>query len=459
MAGKAFELTPREVARVETRWRRIATKIPVPQSIPVLEELRRFEPLSMQGQPPVVWDRAEGCQVHDPWGNMWLDWSSGVLVANAGHSHPAVLEAIKSQAEHGLIHNYCFPSELRAKLARMLAEAAPEGLGKVFLLTTGSEATECAIKLARARGMRLAGKSKQVIVTFENAFHGRTLGAQLAGGIPVLKEWIANPDPGFVQVPFPDGFRCEDTSFGLFEKSLARQGVNGDDVACVMLETYQGGGASFAPPEYIRALRRWTTKHDALLVMDEIQAAFGRTGTFWGFEHYGVVPDLICVGKGVTSGLPLSAVIGRNEVMDEFPPGSMTSTHTGNPVCVASAIANLEAIRREKLVERAKRGGEVLHGELARVAKKFHGVVGSLQGKGMVAGLHMVKPGSKEPDGEIAFEIVRACMERGLLMFSPVGVGGATVKISPPLVTPEEAVIEGVNVLEEAMAAVVPNFD
>jgi 4-aminobutyrate aminotransferase/(S)-3-amino-2-methylpropionate transaminase len=230
MAGKTFPTEPKDVPPVQTRWRRIVTKIPAPESVPVLEDLRRWEPRSMSGQPPVIWDRAEGCQVHDRWGNTWLDWSSGVLVANAGHCHPLIRQAIIEQAEHGLIHNYCFPSELRARLARTLVEAAPEGIDKAFLLTTGGEATECAIKLSRARGVSKVGPQKNAIVSFTGAFHGRTLGAQQAGGIPSLKEWIVNLDPGFAQAPFPDGYWTEDTSFDFFLASLQRQGVAPDRV-------------------------------------------------------------------------------------------------------------------------------------------------------------------------------------------------------------------------------------
>ena len=455
MAGKTFPTEPKDVPPVQTRWRRIVTKIPAPESVPVLEDLRRWEPRSMSGQPPVIWDRAEGCQVHDRWGNTWLDWSSGVLVTNAGHCHPLIRKAIIGQVEHGLIHNYCFPSELRARLARTLVEAAPEGIDKAFLLTTGGEATECAIKLSRARGVSKVGPQKNAIVSFTGAFHGRTLGAQQAGGIPSLKEWIVNLDPGFAQAPFPDGFRCTDTSFGVFERSLAEQGVEPQNVAGVMMETYLGGGASFAPAAYVKKLREWTQRHDALLIMDEVQAGFGRTGTFWGFEHYGIVPDLICCGKGISSGLPLSAVLGRADVMDQFEPGSMTSTHSGNPVCVAAALASIEAIRAEGLVEKSARVGKVLHQELGRVAKRFPKAIGALHGLGMVAGLHLTKRGSKEPGADLAHDVVRACYERGLLMFAPVGLGGGTLKVCPPLVTPEEAVREGVSVLEESLASLV----
>ena len=351
------ELVPRKVPTVETKYRKIVTEIPVPQSIPVLERLRQFEPLSMSGQPPVIWDRAEGIQVYDRWGNMWLDWSSGVLVTNAGHNHPKIRQAMLDQIHHGLIHNYCFPSEIRAQLTEQLAAVSPEGLKKVFLLSTGAEACECAIKLARTHGRQIAGDKKITIITFQNAFHGRTLGAQMAGGIPKLKGWIVNLDRNMVQAPFPDGFRGPDTSFEGFLKALESQGVRPETVAGVMTETYQGGNASFAPPEYIQKLRAWCDEHKALLICDEVQAGFGRTGKFWGFEHYGVVPDLICCGKGISSGLPISAVIGRQSIMDLYPPGSMTSTHTGNPVCAAAALASVRVILEEGLVERAPAHG------------------------------------------------------------------------------------------------------
>jgi 4-aminobutyrate aminotransferase-like enzyme len=356
--GKEFSTTPVQVPRVGTKYRRITPPIPHPESLATIETLRQFEPQSMRGQPPLVWDRAEGVCVHDKYGNRWLDWSSGVLVTNAGHGAAQIKEAIINQVNSGLLHNYVFPSEERAELVRQLAEVAPEGLSKVFLLTTGAEATECAIKLARAYGLNRGGQKKIGIIGAERGFHGRTLGAQQAGGIPGQKQWIVNEDPAIVQVPFPDGYWTENTSFDLFLSTLEAKGMQADHVAGVIFETYQGVGPDFAPVDYIHKLAEWCRAHQVLLIFDEVQAGFGRTGKFWAFEHYGVVPDLICCGKGISSSLPLSAVIGRPEVMDQFPPGSMTSTHTGNPVCCAAASANLRIIRDQKLEQNAARLGQ-----------------------------------------------------------------------------------------------------
>src|SRR5436190_20576219 len=250
--GKEFSTRPRRVPRVETKYRRILTPIPHPDSIATLERLRRFEPQSMRGQPPLVWERAEDIFVHDKYGNQWLDWSSGVLVANTGHGAPEIKQAIVDQVQSGLLHNYCFPSEERAELVECLAGLAPEGLKKVFLLTTGSEATECAIKLARAHGIAIGGKQKLGIVGFERGFHGRTLGAQQAGGMAGQKTWIVNEDPAILNAPFPDGYWQSDTSFDIFLAALAQRGLKPEHIAGVMMETYQGVGPDFAPVEYVR---------------------------------------------------------------------------------------------------------------------------------------------------------------------------------------------------------------
>src|SRR5438552_1420207 len=228
--ARGFTLVPRATSRVETRFRRIVTDLPVPESIPLLEKLYAYEPRAMRGQPPVVWDRAEGFQVQDKWGNRWIDWSSGVLIANAGHGRKEIADAIAAQATGRLLTSYCFPNEPRAQLVEKLASILPEPLKKVFLYSVGSEAVECALKLCRGYGVRNGGRSKHVFVSHENAFHGRTLGAQQVGGIPDLKSWIVSLYSGFGQVPFPDGFRITDTSFDTFERTLREKGIEPQNV-------------------------------------------------------------------------------------------------------------------------------------------------------------------------------------------------------------------------------------
>lgn len=457
--GKEFPFTPVKTEKIHTRNRIIRTSIPVPASRSIIESLRRFEPASMRGQPLVIWDRAQGVHIHDRWGNKWLDFSSGVLVANAGHGIREIANAIVRTATKPLHHNYCFPSAERAALARYIIEhVAPSNLDRVFLLTTGSEAVENAIKVCRANSLRIGGSGKNIILSFESDFHGRTLGSQLAGGIPALKDWIIHRDPDFVNVPCPDGFRGKDQTFDGFLRELKRRNVRLKNIAGLIMETYQGGSAILLPKPFMKELRRFLDQNRAMLIFDEVQSGIGRTGKMLAFEHYGVKAELVCLGKGISSGLPLAAVLGHSSHMDLFPPGSMTSTHTGNPIICAAAVANLQYIRRKKLVENSARLGNVMSTRIQKIRKKYPDQVGHAASVGLVGALQLVtRPGTTEPDPDTAFEIVRYCVEHGLMLFAPVGNGGASVKLSPPLSIDEPQLNEGFDVLEAAFAAVLQN--
>jgi 4-aminobutyrate aminotransferase/(S)-3-amino-2-methylpropionate transaminase len=399
-----------------------------------------------------MWHHAAGSIVSDPWGNRWIDWSSGVLVTNVGHGHPRIVQALREAIDRPLLATYVFPHEGRADLTEMLRQLAPKPAeSSVFLLSTGSEACENCIKLAKTYAMEKHGPAKSIIVSFNNAFHGRTMGSQLAGGMQKAKKWLGSCCPQFVQVPFPDGYKNPDTSFDLFLSSLAQRGIGPERIAGVMTESYQGVGPDFLPVEYARKLEAYCRQHDIVLIMDEVQSGFGRTGKMFCFEHYGVTPDLISCGKGISSSLPLSAVIGRSDIMGFYPPGSMTSTHSASPLAVTAAIANLQVLADEKLVERAARLGAWFVPELHRIQRKYPAVLGCCTGLGLVAGIQVVKPGTKTPDPELATRINVACMHRGLLMFAPVGIGGECVKISPPLSIPEDALRESLTVFEAAI--------
>lgn len=446
-----YDLTPVEVPAVKTKYRTIKTKLPVPESVEIFNKLSRSEPRSMMGQPPIVWDRAVNFQVEDRWGNKWLDWSSGVLIANSGHGRKEVIDALKKEIEKPLLSTYVFVHEKRAELTGMLQAISPDPENySVFLLSTGSEAVENAIKLARTYAIEKHGKEKHYIVSFKNAFHGRTLGSQLAGGMDKLKTWIVGEGKTFIQVPFPDGYKNEDTSFDLFLKSIAEQGVSPEQIAGVITETYQGVGPDFLPVEYAQKLQEFCRKHDIVSIYDEVQAGFGRSGKMFTYEHYGVTPDLVTCGKGITSSLPLSAVIGRKDILDLYAPGSMTSTHSASPLPVTAAIENLKLIHKENLVENSARLGEVLIPGLQKIVDKYPERLGCLHGKGLVAGIQVVKPGTKEPDPETAKLINEKCFHKGLLMFAPVGIAGECIKIAPPLTITGDALKEGIDVLEEA---------
>ena len=448
MATKEFPLTPVKVEPVKSKYRTICTPIPVPESVPLLEKLRELEPRSMGGQPPIIWHHGRGASISDRYGNTWIDLSAGVLVTSCGHGHPEIVKAITDIANQGLYHAYCFPTEVRLQLIEELASWLPAPLKRVFLLTTGSEATECCIKLARTRGLKVGGADKNVLVTFDYAFHGRTMGAQLAGGAPALKTWMGGADPSFVQVPFPDGFRQTDISFAAFEQALAAKGINPARVCGVMSETYQGCNATLMPAPYAQALRRWCDQHQAVMIFDEVQAGFGRTGKPFGFSHLGIVPDLVACGKGIAGGMPVAAVLGTDELMSMYGPGEMTSTHSANTVCSAAALANLRAIRHERLIENAAKLAPLIVEGLKRIRAAAGDKVGRIDSIGLVGCLQFTKPGTTEPDPETAWRMVQAAVQRGVMLFAPVGVGGCAIKINPPLNIEEAALREGLDVLE-----------
>jgi 4-aminobutyrate aminotransferase/diaminobutyrate-pyruvate transaminase/4-aminobutyrate aminotransferase/(S)-3-amino-2-methylpropionate transaminase len=333
----------------------------------------------------------------------------------------------------------------------MLQKLSPDPSAyQVFLLSTGSEATENCIKLAKTYAIVKHGPKKKYLVSFINAFHGRTLGAQLAGGNPGLKTWIVDEGKTFIQVPFPDGYKNENTSFELFTDTLKEKGLKPEEIAGVMTESYQGVGPDFLPVEYAQKLESFCRENDIITIFDEVQSGFGRTGKMFCYEHYGIKPDLIACGKGISSSLPLSAVIGRKDIMSLYSPGSMTSTHSGSPLPVVAAVENLKIILRENLVDNARRMGELMIPELQRIRDKYPDVLGCLHGQGLVAGIQVVRKGTKIPDPETAVKINEKCFHKGLLMFAPVGIAGECLKIAPPLVITENALMESIAVFEEA---------
>ena len=460
--GEQFDLTPKTVPQVHTKYRTIQTQIPNPESVAVIERLRKYEPRSMSGQPPVVWDRAQGINVYDAEGNKWIDFSSCVVVANAGHCNPDVQKAILDMAQHGLLNNYVFPSDIRSRLVEKIVSVAPEGLDKVFLLTTGAESTECAIKLARTFTRR-QNPEKNIVVTFKDAFHGRTLGSQMAGGSPADKVWIKNLDPDTVQIPFPNSFKYEwadqsradysdERCFEKLIEAMREVGIQDfDKVSAIMTETFQGGWCELVPNGVLQRLREFCTAHNIVLIYDEVQGGFGRTGKLFGFMHAGIVPDLVCCGKGISSSMPLSCVIGREEIMDTYGPGEMTSTHTGNPVSCAAALASINYIMEHHVIEHCAQMEKVVAKRVAALQEKYPDRIGFAKGVGLAWAVIPVVPGTKELDCKFAHDVVRICMEKGLLMFAPVG-SGATLKIVPPLIIEEDALNEAMDVLDEAFA-------
>ncbi len=450
-----YDLTPVAVPKINTKYRTIRTMLPVPESLPIFWALAESEPQSMRGQPPVVWDKAQGFQVYDRWGNVWIDFSSGVLVANVGHGRHEVKNSIRKALNQGLLTTFAFVHEKRVELCNVLRNLSPDPEKyQAALFSGGSEAVEYAIKLARTYALEKYGPTRKYLVSFNNAFHGSTLGSVLAGGKAGLKKWIIGEGHTFVQVPFPDGYKNEDIYFDLFLKSLDELNISPEEIAGVLVESYQGGGPDFMPVGYACDLQKFCRDNDIVMIYDEMQSGFGRTGRFWAYEHYGATPDIITCGKGLSSSLPISAVIGRKDIMDLYGPGATLTTHSGNPVCVAAALASIKLLNQEGLVENARELGRILAYELRRIKNKYPDVLGCVRSLGLVAGIQVVKKGTKEPDGQTALRINERCFQKGLLMFAPAGVAGECVKIAPPLMINEEALREGLRVIEEVCAEI-----
>ena len=455
MEDYVFSKVPIDVPKIETLFRRILTPIPAPGSIRILDKLSLYEPASLHHQLPIVWDRANGFQVFDADGNCWIDFTSGIFVANVGHSHFKIRQAISKQLDHQLLHNYVFPSEIRSRLAQKLVEMSPTSLEKVFFLSTGSEATEAALKIMRLYGLQASPK-KNVIVGFDGSFHGRTLGAQMMSGKPAGKKWIVNFDRDIHQIPFPFCQQCpwgrteyEQCGKWCFDNGLdqlEKQDVDLNQVAGFMVESYQGWGAVFYPSDYIKALRTWADNYGSLVTFDEIQSGFGRTGKFFAYEHYSVEADLVCCAKGISGSLPISAVLGRAPLLDM--PSDLSSTHTGNPLCCAAALSNLEVIEEERLIEAAKMKGEILLSNLISLQKQYSDILKSVLGKGLVYAVHVINRSTSTLDAYLVDRIIEKAMQKGLLL---IRTGCGTIKIGPPLTISAEAIIEGVAVLEEAI--------
>lgn len=456
MASYNFFLHPQDVPKVKTDHRLIQTALPAPGTADILERLERVESRSMHGQIPLVWDKASDFTVFDIAGNKWIDFTSTIFVANVGHSNLRVTAAIKESLDKPLYSCYAYANPLRATYLERLIAFAGEPFQKAFLLSAGTEATEAALKLMRMHGQQI-GKQKRGIICIENNWHGRTLGAQMMSSNLSQRSWIGYQDCDIHHIPFPYPWELNGRSGEEFLndglQELADKGINlAVDICGVMLETFQGWGAIFYPSDFIKAFEKFCRQHSILLAFDEMQAGFGRTGRKFGFEHYGVAPDLIACGKGMGGGVPLSAVLGRAEVMDLPAVGNMSSTHSANPLVCAAGLAVIDELEERDLVGEAARKGEMLFKGLFLLKERFPERISAVLGKGLIAAVLFRSPATGAADGIFTSQVAERCMQKGLLV---VHTGRESIKIGPPLTISDQALLEGIDVLGEAIAEVV----
>ena len=453
MSGLGFSHIPKEVKIVKTKFRSIVTKIPVPESLPILERVYETESHSMHGQLPIIWDHAEGVQVYDTWGNKWLDFSSTIFVTNAGHGNKRIVAALKKVIEKPLLHTYTFTSPERYEYLNYLISNTPKQFEKAFLLSAGTEATEATLKLMRLNGIKL-GKKKGGILCFEGNWHGRTLGAQMMGWNPAQKEWIGYLDPNIYHLPFPYPWRTDAIENprkyfrDCIDELVKSKNINPKTDLCgIMMETFQGWGAVFYPKEFVQEVALFAKENNLLLTFDEMQAGFGRTGELFGYMNYEVEPDLLACGKGASSSLPLAVVLGSKEIMDLPGIGSMSSTHSANPLVCAAGLANMQALIEDGLILNSKTLGKVFHNRLSLLKNKFNKYISSVQGTGLLAAVIFTDSNNK-PLSELCDLISEKCLQTGLLV---VHTGRESIKLAPPLVINEEQLLEGIETFAEAV--------
>jgi len=441
---------------------KIHTALPGPNAKRVLAADEKYISPSYTRSYPLVAKSGRGVVVTDVDGNEFFDFSAGIAVTSTGHCHPEVVAAIQKQAGE-LIHmsGTDFYYENMVTLAERLSKIAPmPGPHKIYYGNSGAEAIEAALKLARYHTKR------QNIIAFLGAFHGRTMGAlSLTASKPQQKRRFAPLVPGVTHVRYPDVYRgssggVEDAeAFALgcaryIEDKLFKTVLPPEEVAAIFIEPVQGeGGYVVAPTPFMQELRRICDRHGILLVVDEVQSGIGRTGKWFAVEHTGVQPDIVCMAKGIASGMPLGVTMTRAEIMD-WVPGSHASTFGGNPVCVAAALATLDVIEKEGLLANSAEVGNHMLKRMAGWPAK-HRIVGDVRGRGLMIGVDIVKDQkTKEYSPEKRDRIVEHAFERGILF---LGCGPSTVRIAPPLVVTKDEADVAMDVLEESIEIVSKN--
>ena len=432
---------------IETKYRRIVTAIPNPQDAEIIGQIAGLESEQSNRELPVVWDRADDFQIYDRWGNCWIDMTSSIFVTNAGHNAKYNVGFIRETLDKGLTHAYCYPTVERASLLVALNNLTPDYLQKFSLVTTGTEASERALKLARLYNFKDIPQ-KNIIVGGSGNYHGKTMGALMSATTPESRAWIGYQDPNMLQMPFPYPWVLEERNISgefLFHENLnalEETGTELKNICAMIIESYQGWGAVFYPYDYVQAMAKWCRVNDVLLIADEIQSGFGRTGKLFAYQHYDVEPDLVVCGKAISGGMPLSAVMGRADLIELDP--SLTSTHGGHPLACAGALGNIKDFETRNLLAEAVDKGDYLYELLSELKAKFPNKISRLEGNGMVWGIFF-KKGAKDESLDVEFvdRIVDRLLALGI--FS-IRTGRGTLKLGPPLTITKEALHEAIDV-------------
>jgi 4-aminobutyrate aminotransferase/(S)-3-amino-2-methylpropionate transaminase len=435
-----------------TRVIEIRTEIPGPRSREILERERHAVARPLIVHEPIVADRARGATITDVDGNTFVDFVGGVGVVNIGHNHPRVMEAICEQVDRFLHTDFTVvPYEGYVELAERLGALVPiDGETRAAFFNAGAEAVENAVKLARLFTKR------QAVIAFEGAFHGRTwMALTMTSKTHPYKKGLGPFAPEVYRTLYPNPYRGVDAGAALAAlERLLRTHVSPDHVAAIVFEPQQGeGGFLPAPAEFVEGLRRVCDEHGIVLVADEVQTGFGRTGRMFAMEHFGVEPDLMIVAKSIAGGLPLSGVVGRAAIMDDPHSGAIGGTFIGNPVALAAALAVLDVFEDEQLVERAQLLGAAIRARMLDWQTRWE-QIGDVRGMGAMLAIELVRdPATKEPAPDLTERVIDEALQRGLLLLK-AGVDGNCIRVLCPLTTSDAELDDGLRAWEDALAAV-----
>lgn len=418
---------------IETKYRRISTPIPHPKDLELLEELRKVESSAVPKQLP-IWIRANDFNVYDDHNNMFLDFTSGIFVTNMGHENNRIAKAIMGEP---VLHSYSFLTPTRVNFIKKLIEITPAFAEKACLFSAGTEAVEAAVKIMKGWGTS-KDRDRYGILSFFDAMHGHSYLAERLGGKHQEGRMIL--DDGIYVYPLL-GRDVDDPV--LDDLNLLKNDIGDDFIyySGIIIESYQGWSAHFYPKREIQDIVAFANQYNIPVCFDEIQGGFGRTGKMFAYEHYDVEPDLVCLGKGLTGSLPVSAVIGRAKYMDCLSEGELSSTHSGNPVGCAAGLASLEEFSKNdnQIVEKSRVNGVVLHDRLNELKDKYPDYIVEINGKGLLAAI--ITKTKEQSD-----RICELAKQRGLLL---VHTRRESIKIGPPLTIPTDALLEGVEVIDE----------
>jgi 4-aminobutyrate aminotransferase/(S)-3-amino-2-methylpropionate transaminase len=438
--------------------RKLVTEVPGPRSREWFARREKAVAKGVANIHPIVTARASGAIVEDVDGNRLIDFATGIAVLNVGHTAPEVVAAVQKQAE--LDTHTCFhvtANEPYIELAERLNALTPgDGEKRTMFANSGAEAVENAVKIARK------ATGRQAIVTFDHAFHGRTLLAMsLTAKVMPYKQGMGPFAPEIYRLPFAYAYRWPSGPQRCAEEALAyakdeiHKHIGEENVAAVILEPIQGEGGFIVPaPGFVAGLAELCAEHGILFIADEIQSGMGRAGRWFAIEDEGVVPDLVTSAKSLGGGMPLSAVTGRADVMDAVHVGGLGGTYGGNPVAAAAALAVLDLIERDGLLERSRTVGEMVMGRFREMLAK-HEVIGEVRGRGAMCAVELVRDrATKEPADAETTAIVKGCLEKGLIVLS-AGTYGNVVRLLPPLMIDEGLLAEGLDIFEDAVAAAI----